>query len=73
MLLGQFYVIVNVAVGGINGFFSDDANYGVTKPWNNCSPHAARDFWNARSQWEPTWNGDKTALVIDYIEMRHWS
>ncbi|CAG5117643.1 unnamed protein product [Candidula unifasciata] len=66
----NFYLILNVAVGGTSGFFPDDVNYGVKKPWKNNSPRAAEDFWNAHSQWLPTWQGDNVALLIDYVEFR---
>lgn len=43
----QFYIVLNVAVGGTNGFFPD----GIVsnKPWANTSPQAFLDFWNAVS------------------------
>ncbi|BFZ12779.1 hypothetical protein BsWGS_15818 [Bradybaena similaris] len=66
-----FFLILNVAVGGTNGYFPDDANYGVRKPWANTSPHAGDDFWNARNSWLPTWHGDETALIVDYVEFRN--
>jgi len=67
----DFYMIFNVAIGGTNGFFPDGWDYGShNKPWSNNSPHAAQDWWQARSQWQPTWQGDKVAMEIDYIEMR---
>lgn len=31
----EFYLVINVAVGGINGFFPDMRG----KPWNNVSPN----------------------------------
>ncbi len=46
----EFYLILNVAVGGTNGWF-DDAEAG--KPWVDASPSARRDFWQARDQWYP--------------------
>lgn len=48
----DFYLILNVAVGGTNGWFEDGAN---GKPWVDGSDTAMRDFWNARDQWYPTW------------------
>ncbi|CAH1786239.1 unnamed protein product [Owenia fusiformis] len=69
----EFYLIMNVAVGGTNGFFPDDAS--PAKPWNNESPTAFLDFWNARGQWYPTWkpdenNGESAAMVVNYV--RAW-
>ena len=56
----DFYLILNVAVGGTNGWFKD----GVSgKPWVDGSPTAARDFYDARAQWEPTWRGNSQMIV----------
>lgn len=43
----QFYIIMNVAVGGTNGFFPDGID--PNKPWANTSPQAFVDFWNGVS------------------------
>ena len=48
----EFYLILNVAVGGTNGWFEDGAG---GKPWIDGSATAKKDFWNARDQWYPTW------------------
>jgi hypothetical protein len=37
-LISQFYFILNVAVGGVNGFFPDGAQNPGGKPWSNTSP-----------------------------------
>lgn len=67
----EFYLLINLAVGG-TGFFPDDATNPGGKPWNNNSPTAATDFWNGRNQWLNTWNlnGDKRAsFQIDYVRI----
>lgn len=43
----RYYLIINLAVGGTNGFWPD----GPGKPWQNDAPHAANDFWNAANEW----------------------
>ncbi|KAK4504155.1 hypothetical protein PRZ48_005071 [Zasmidium cellare] len=48
----KFYLILNVAVGGTNGYFKDSAG---GKPWADASPVARKEFWQARDQWFPTW------------------
>jgi hypothetical protein len=48
----SFYLIINVAVGGTNGWFKDGKS---GKPWLDASPTAKLDFWNAQNQWHPTW------------------
>jgi len=60
----DFYLIFNVAVGGIN-FFPDGVG---GKPWNNDDPHASTTFWNAKSQWYPTWTGQQ-AMVLDWVRV----
>jgi len=80
----EFYIIMNVAVGGINFFpdkFTDPATGAVTypgnggKPWSNKSPHAANEFWSARDSWLPTWcteeEPERCAMKIDSV--RAWT
>jgi hypothetical protein len=62
-----FYLIINLAVGGTNGFFPDDVT--PAKPWRNAEGNAFGDFWNARGQWYPTWNGEDSNLQIDYVRI----
>lgn len=47
-----FYLILNVAVGGTNGWFEDSKS---GKPWFDASPKAKKEFWEARDEWYPTW------------------
>ncbi|KAF9264998.1 glycoside hydrolase family 16 protein [Marasmius fiardii PR-910] len=63
----RFYLILNVAVGGTNGWFPD----GNEKPWLNGATTAMRDFLLAKDQWYPSWpeNLEKRAFVIDYVKM----
>lgn len=67
----EFYLILNVAVGGIGGTFTDSRNFTPKKPWRNNSPTAARDFWDARSDWLASWNGNDAALVVDWVQFRN--
>eukprot|EP00808_Paulinella_micropora_P000624 g51708.t1 len=60
----EFYVILNLAVGGTNGYFPDNQG---GKCWQNSSPHAINDFWNCRNSWLPTWRGEDAAFKIDWI------
>lgn len=59
-----FYLILNVAVGGTNAWFKD-AEGG--KPWADQSPTAAKEFWEARDQWYPTWK--EPALQVKHVGM----
>jgi beta-glucanase (GH16 family) len=71
----EFYFLLNVAVGGTNGYFPDTwTNANGAKPWSNQSPTSFREFWNARDTWYPTWNptasnGENAAMQIDYIRV----
>ncbi|KAK4947937.1 hypothetical protein LTR10_013445 [Elasticomyces elasticus] len=56
----DFYLIMNVAVGGTNGWFQDDKN---GKPWVDESPNPRKDFWNGRDSWYPTWNQSGEMVV----------
>jgi len=66
----QFYILINLAVGGTN-FFGDDVTNTGGKPWKNNSPTASTDFWKGRSQWQPTWNmaTDSSHFLIDSVRV----
>ncbi|KAL3274993.1 hypothetical protein HHI36_019765 [Cryptolaemus montrouzieri] len=67
----DFYLLINVAVGGTGGYFPDKCVNPNGKPWKSSSPNAARDFWNGRWQWRPTWNEGtrQRALQVDYVKV----
>ncbi|RUS89753.1 hypothetical protein EGW08_002456 [Elysia chlorotica] len=70
----EFYIIMNVAVGGVGFFPENYVNYPYPKPWNDKSGHAATAFWNARNNWLPTWkldqnNGEDAAMQVKYIRV----
>ncbi len=48
----RFYVVINLAVGGVTGFFPD----GADKPWNNSEENPINSFYDAKADWLPTWN-----------------
>ncbi|KAJ3760122.1 glycoside hydrolase family 16 protein [Lentinula raphanica] len=67
----EFYLIMNVAVGGVNGWFPDGQG---NKPWFDGSADAMRLFAESQSEWYSTWpeNVDDRAMAIDYVKMwRH--
>ncbi|KAI9056180.1 hypothetical protein LZ554_001108 [Drepanopeziza brunnea f. sp. 'monogermtubi'] len=64
----DFYLILNVAVGGTNGWFEDGKS---GKPWLDTSPTAARDFWSQRDQWLPTWQ-EKGAGQMEVSKVQMW-
>jgi len=56
----DFYLILNVAVGGTNGWFADGV---AGKPWVDQSTTAMLNFWQARDQWYPTWEKGSQMIV----------
>ncbi|KAJ8039645.1 Beta-1,3-glucan-binding protein [Holothuria leucospilota] len=70
----EFYIIINVAVGG-TGYFSDDfTNRPYPKPWLNNSTHPIKDFYDAKCDWYPTWNahvdnGEDAALKVRSVRV----
>ena len=62
----DFYIIMNVAIGG-NKFFSD--SFQPAKPWKNESPKAKKEFWDGKEKWLKTWKGDETAMKVDYVRV----
>lgn len=67
----QFFIILNLAVGGNTNFPDDSVNPG-DKPWLNTSPTSMTSFWEGKNQWLPTWNVETSdaAFVIDYVRVR---
>ena len=65
----EFYLIMNLAVGGVNGYFPDNMG---NKPWHNSSRHAVNEFWNARNEWQPTWNGKDAAAALKIDSVKIW-
>jgi len=62
----EFYIVLNVAVGGTTGFFPDGV---ANKPWQNVDKLAAKTFWEAKNQWFPTWKGEDAAMQVDWIKV----
>lgn len=71
----EFYFIINLAVGGTNGYFTDGLrNEGPAKPWSDTSSETIRQFWDARNDWLPTWklnenDASDASLQIDYVRV----
>ncbi|TFK51373.1 putative member of glycoside hydrolase family GH16 [Heliocybe sulcata] len=63
-----FYLIMNVAVGGTNGWFPDNVG---DKPWFNTATDAMQQFAEEQDKWAATWPEDdySRALVVDYVKM----
>ena len=68
----DFYLILNVAVGGTNGWFEDGKS---GKPWVDASPTAKKQFWAAKDQWYPTWeeNGQMTVKGVKMWQQKGYN
>ncbi|KAK5090281.1 hypothetical protein LTR05_000453 [Lithohypha guttulata] len=62
----DFYLIINLAVGSQNGWFEDGKS---KKPWVDGSPTAKKDFWNARDEWQKTWEEGSPELKIRAVRV----
>jgi len=62
----EFYLILNVAVGGTGNYFPDGEG---GKPWTNTDSHAVNAFWSDRANWRRTWVGDDVALQVDWVRI----
>jgi hypothetical protein len=60
-----FYLILNVAVGGTNGWF-DNGKDG--KPWVDGSQDPRGDFWKAQNMWYPTWK-EGGEMIVKSVKM----
>ncbi|KAJ2943585.1 hypothetical protein O0L34_g16694 [Tuta absoluta] len=59
-----FYISLGLNVGGVHEF--PDA---PGKPWANKATKAMLNFWNAQTEWLPTWYDDTSSLQIDYVRV----
>jgi beta-glucanase (GH16 family) len=63
----SFYLILNVAVGGRDGWFLDHVG---DKPWIDASSNAQWTFWSAADEWLPTWGkGDSRGMTVKSVKM----
>ncbi|KAF8460789.1 glycoside hydrolase family 16 protein [Russula ochroleuca] len=66
-----FYLILDVAVGGTNGWFPDGAG---NKPWLNGAINAMQLFAQSQDKWSETWpeSDDRAMRMVatsDYVKM----
>lgn len=62
----DFYLILNVAIGGTNGYFADRVG---GKPWSNGVGRdaAMKQFHDSQTQWYPTWT--QPDMIVDSVKM----
>lgn len=64
-----FYIIIQVAIGGVSGFWDDSV---PGKPWQDKSKNSASQFWDARDRWLPGWKAageSAAALQVDWVRV----
>ncbi|KAK6192409.1 hypothetical protein SNE40_003879 [Patella caerulea] len=66
----EFYIILNVAVGGMS-YFPDNFISPYPKPWSAASQ---TQFWANKDKWYPTWNpderdGEDAAMKINHVKV----
>ena len=59
----RFYLVINVACGGTNGYFPDGQG---NKPWSDTDSHAVNAFYDANAQWYPTWT---SPMAVDSVKV----
>lgn len=64
-----FYLVLDLAVGGIDGWFPDGEGQ---KPWLDTSLSAMSDFWNARSRWWNNWPQDPKTRGFAIKSVKMW-
>ncbi|KAF4970251.1 hypothetical protein FZEAL_10086 [Fusarium zealandicum] len=63
----SFYLILNVAVGGTQGWFPDGMG---EKPWADGSDTPMKDFWKANSTWLPSWGPvEDRGMIVRSVKM----
>ncbi|EPS42128.1 hypothetical protein H072_3862 [Dactylellina haptotyla CBS 200.50] len=62
----KFFLILNVAVGGTNGYFLDGTG---GKSWTDYSNTNVREFALANTTWYPTWDMKDGGMVVRSVKM----
>lgn len=70
----EFYLELNLAVGGASNFLDEWTNKPHSKPWKNGDTTAMLDFYNAKAEWLPTWqrdvnDGEEAALQVRAVRV----
>ena len=64
----SFYLVLNVAVGGVSEYFPDGM---AGKPWKNADGDSVNGFYDAIEHWLPTWNIStrQPAMAVDWVKV----
>ncbi|KAF7712667.1 Glucan endo-1,3-beta-D-glucosidase [Penicillium ucsense] len=63
----EFYLILNVAVGGTNNYFPDNLG---GKPWVDASSSAMKEFYLAQNAWLPSWGTpEERGMIVKSVKM----
>ena len=63
-----FYLVLNVAVGGVSEYFPDGV---AGKPWHNDDSDSVNRFYADIDSWLPTWNIHtlQPAMAVDWVKV----
>lgn len=61
----EFYLIINLAVGGTAGYFPDGV---AAKPWSDNSQRASSEFYDNKGAWFNSW-GPQSTFQIDSVNV----
>jgi beta-glucanase (GH16 family) len=62
----EFYLILNLAVGGTAGYFKDGV---AGKPWSDTSQRASSEFYDNKGQWYNGWNANDSIFRISSVKV----
>ena len=62
----EFYLIINLAVGGTAGYFPDGI---AGKPWSDMSQRASSEFYDNKGQWWNSWGNTTSIFQIDSVNV----
>ncbi|XP_054261821.1 uncharacterized protein LOC128985882 [Macrosteles quadrilineatus] len=65
----DFYLSLGLSVGGSRTFPDGSVSGNKEKPWTNFKLKAMLNFWLNKETWRPTWEEDKSRLVIEYVKV----
>ncbi|KAG8468955.1 hypothetical protein KFE25_007473 [Diacronema lutheri] len=68
----EFYLVMNLAVGGTNGYFNKTLLDNM--PWRQLDKseearHAVNHFWAAKDEWYSTWKGEEQDMRVDWVKV----
>ncbi|KAF5294928.1 hypothetical protein FQR65_LT10640 [Abscondita terminalis] len=66
----EYTLSLGVAVGGVTDFPDNVVSGNDPKPWSEQDRSYLKRFSEAKPIWSKTWDGDNSALQVDYVKAR---